>query len=551
MAFKPNAVQQINMEDALLNLPPRVKKFVEKSWSAGFSEIIFPQINEKRFAVLYSDNPATRPNTPVNAIIGALIIKELFSLTDEDLLESILCDVRFQVALRTTSFKEQPFSDRTFSRFRERLYYHELNTGEDLLKEEMVDLAEAFRKYLNIEPTLKRMDSLMVASGSKKMSRLEILYTCVANLVKQLHKNGETTLVQPLQTYLKEEHRNQIIYHQRHEDLDQRLNAVIQDAKHLMDLMPVISQQTEAYHHLVRVMEEQTHTDDTGTTIAKPKKDISTQSMQNPSDPDATFRWKSGQNHKGYVAHVVETTGKEGSMITAYEYQPNTHSDNEFCRKTIEEMGPQKEKTTLVADGAYASTENTLMAEANNIDLVTTSLFGKAPNEVQAHFKLDTENHKVLKCPAGKKPYKTCYSQQTGIYRASFTLSACQDCPLRNQCGMKPQKKSNYVMITEKTVQRAKYLQKYSLPKYQELARIRNGVEGIPSVLRRKHHVDQMPVRGYLRSKMWFGFKITAINVKRVLKKVRQDRFLPDILTNIQDIWETMFSTQHFVRLWA
>jgi hypothetical protein len=298
-------------------------------------------------------------------------------------------------------------------------------------------------------------------------------------------------------------------------------------------------------------MEEQTHTDDTGTTIAKPKKDISTQSMQNPSDPDATFRWKSGQNHKGYVAHVVETTGKEGSMITAYEYQPNTHSDNEFCRKTIEEMGPQKEKTTLVADGAYASTENTLMAEANNIDLVTTSLLGKAPNEVQAHFKLDTENHKVLKCPAGKKPYKTCYSQQTGIYRASFTLSACQDCPLRNQCGMKPQKKSNYVMITEKTVQRAKYLQKYSLPKYQELARIRNGVEGIPSVLRRKHHVDQMPVRGYLRSKMWFGFKITAINVKRVLKKVRQDRFLPDILTNIQDIWETMFSTQHFVRLWA
>ena len=550
MAFKSNAVQQINMEDALLNLPPRVKKFVEKSWSAGFSEIIFPQINEKRFAVLYSDNMATRPNTPVNAIIGALIIKELFSLTDEDLLESILCDVRFQVALRTTSFKEQPFSDRTFSRFRERLYYHELDTGEDLLKDEMHDLAEAFRKYLNIEPTLKRMDSLMVASGSKKMSRLEILYTCVANLVKQLHKNSETTLVQPLQTYLKEEHRNQIIYHQRHEDLDQRLSAVIQDAKHLMNLVPD-SQQTEAYHHLVRVMEEQTHTDDTGTTTAKPKKDISSQSMQNPSDPDATFRFKSGRNHKGYVAHVVETTGKEGSMITAYDYQPNTHSDNEFCRKTIEEMGFQEEKTILVADGAYASTENTNLAEANNIDLVTTSLLGKAPDEVQAHFKLDTENHKILECPAGRKPYKTRYYQSTGTYRASFTLKDCQDCPLRNNCGMKPQKKSNYVMITEKTVQRATYLQKYSLPEYQELAKIRNGVEGIPSVLRRKHHVDQMPVRGYLRSKMWFGFKITAINVKRVLNKVRQNRFLPDILTKLQGILETMCSNQHFIRLCA
>jgi len=103
------------------------------------------------------------------------------------------------------------------------------------------------------------------------------------------------------------------------------------------------------------------------------------------------------------------------------------------------------------------------------------------------------------------------------------------------------------VMITEKTVQRAIYLQKYSLPEYQELAKVRNRVEGIPSVLRRKHHVDQMPVRSYLRSKMWFGFKITAINVKRVLNKVKQNRFLPDISTKLQDLWETMCSNQHCI----
>ncbi|SMP60719.1 WG repeat-containing protein [Anoxynatronum buryatiense] len=131
----------------------------------GFSEIVFPAINEERFAVLYSDKAASRPNAPVNAIVGALILKEMFALTDEDLLESILCDVRFQVALRSTSFKEQPFSDRTFSRFRERLYHYELETGEDLLKDEMEALAETFRQYLGIEPTLKRMDSLMVSSN--------------------------------------------------------------------------------------------------------------------------------------------------------------------------------------------------------------------------------------------------------------------------------------------------------------------------------------------------------------------------------------------------
>lgn len=551
MAFKLNATQQLNLEDALLNLPPRTKKFVEKSWAASFSEIVFPKINEKRFAVLYSDNAATRPNTPVNAIIGAMIIKELFGLTDEDLLESILCDVRFQVALRTTSLQKQPFSDRTFSRFREQLYYHELNTGEDLLKEEMLDLAETFRKYLRIEPTLKRMDSLMVASSSKKMSRLEILYTCMANLVKQLHKKGEITLTQPMQAYLKEEYRNQIIYHQRHEDLSQRLCSVIQDAQYLLERMPDSHKETEAYHHLVRLMQEQTCTNDQGEISAKAKKEISPQSLQNPSDPDATYRRKNGKDHKGYVANIVESTGKEGNIITAYDYQPNSHSDNGFCRKTIEDMGVQEEKTFLVADGAYASIENAAMAKANNIDLVTTSLLKKAPDEIQAHFKLDSANRKVLECPAGKKPYKTRYYEKTATYRASFTLKNCQDCPLQNRCGMKPQKKSNYVMISEKTVQRAVYLQRYSLLEYQKLAKIRNGVEGIPSVLRRKHRVDHIPVRGYLRSKLWFGFKIAAINVNRMLKKVSQDRLLPGFLKKIQEFKQNARPNLQTLRLSA
>ena len=55
-------------------------------------------------------------------IIGALILKELFRLTDEELMERMLFDILFQHALGTTSFEEQPISDRTLSRFRERLY---------------------------------------------------------------------------------------------------------------------------------------------------------------------------------------------------------------------------------------------------------------------------------------------------------------------------------------------------------------------------------------------------------------------------------------------
>jgi len=537
MAFKPNSTQQITFDDTFLNLPPRVQHFVKKSWAMGFSEIVFPAINEKRFAVLYSDNPASRPNAPVNAIIGSLMLKEMFNLTDEDLLESILCDVRYQVALRTTSFKEQPFSDRTFSRFRERLYQHELETGEDLLKDEMQALAETFRQYLGIEPTLKRMDSLMVSSNSRKMSRLEILYTCVANLVKTVHRTGETQLLKNREHFLKEEDRNQFLYHRRNEDLDGRLQEIIDHGASLLQTLPEHYGEFEEYQLLQRVMKEQTHTDKDGKATPKAKKDVSPQSLQNPSDPDATYRRKAGKDHKGYVANIVETTDEKGSLITAYDYQPNSHSDSHFCQKTIEQMGHQEQKTTLVADGAYASVANEAAATEKNIQLITTALIGKLPDEVQAQFVLDTDHKKVIKCPAGQKPYKTRFYEKSETYRASFSQGTCDECPLRDKCGVKFQKKSSYVMVSEKMIIRAAYLKQMSSEEYRRIAKIRNGVEGIPSVMRRTYKVDHIPVRGYLRSKTWFGFKIGAINTKRVLKGALQAKKVACIFVNITAIF--------------
>jgi len=136
------------LDDRFLQVDERTKKFILSSWANGFSEIIFPAINEKRFSVLYSETEGSRPNNPMNAVVGSLVLKKLLRLTADELLASILCDVRFQYTLHTTSFKEQPFSDRTFSRFRERLYLYMLETGIDLLQEEMESMAAAFRDYL-------------------------------------------------------------------------------------------------------------------------------------------------------------------------------------------------------------------------------------------------------------------------------------------------------------------------------------------------------------------------------------------------------------------
>lgn len=68
--FCRNAHYQISMFDPLNKMPKYLKDILKKSWSHVFREYIFPKIKEERFKILYSDNPATRPNSPVNVIIG-------------------------------------------------------------------------------------------------------------------------------------------------------------------------------------------------------------------------------------------------------------------------------------------------------------------------------------------------------------------------------------------------------------------------------------------------------------------------------------------------
>ena len=70
-----------------------------------FAENIFLAIDEEYFGILCSDC-LSRHNTPINVIIGALIIKEIFQLTDEEIVENLSFNIRYQYVLHATSFEE-------------------------------------------------------------------------------------------------------------------------------------------------------------------------------------------------------------------------------------------------------------------------------------------------------------------------------------------------------------------------------------------------------------------------------------------------------------
>lgn len=512
MSFVQNNAQQLSIDDSYLHLTEREKRVLEKSWAKTFSEEIFPRIDERPYAALYS-NKDSRPNTPINVIIGALIIKELTGLTDDEMVESMLFDVRFQYALRTTSFKEQPVSDRTFSRFRERCALHEMKTGEDLMKGTIKNLSEELAKLMKINGQLKRMDSMMIASNIKRLSRMELFYSCTARLVNRMKKE-KYEIPERYDRYLLDSDRNATFYYQE-DNKEEKFAEIIRDAIELETLCPSAGRDLEEYKILKKLLDEQTKYEEDGVRYLKdPKRDkIEANSLQNPTDPDATYRTKAGKAHIGYVGNIVESIGEKSRIITDYQMEKNVYSDQQFCQDQID-AAPKTENTiTLIADGAFGSKSLREKADEKNIRLINTGLNVKEIPDFFSLFELDEETKtKVIKCPGGFAPENRYYNKVTKQRYFTMPKDCCEQCPFKDQCNPKIRENRAGIQLTITKVERALIKAFYDTKEYIELAHIRNGSETVPSILRRKYNVDRIPQRGLVRMKFWFGLKIMAAN---------------------------------------
>lgn len=515
MSFRTNESQQFSFFDNTYGLTAREQKALERSWAKVFADDVFPAIDEERFSVLYSDK-ASRPNTPVNVIIGALILKELYDLSDDEVVESLMLDFRFQYALHTTSFEEQPLSDKSLTRFRQRCYDYEQTNGKDLLHDCVKDLAGKTAKLMSIDGRIRRMDSLMVESNIRKLSRMELLYRCISKLVIYLHENGMDARIFSMEHYYDPNDFNSFIYHSRSTDADDRIAILLRDADLLIERCRDIDDVTE-YQLLVRCVSEQTIVDN-GTRRLRTRADGFGGSgiMQSPADPDATYREKAGKSHRGYTANIEESVGENGSVVTDYQYDKNNVSDSTLLSEHLDQMDVQDKEVTLVADGAYSGTDNEELAASKNVSLTTTDLVGKDVDTVMGAFAFSDEGTKVMRCPAGNEPRSCTYVKQTGMCFASFDRDKCATCPFQKHCHPKIFKRVAKVSVSKKMHDRAHAQMRMKTDEFKLLARIRNGAETIPSILRNKYNVDRMPVRGIIKTKFFFGCKIAAVNFRKL-----------------------------------
>ncbi len=520
MSFVPN--QQLSLFNSLHFLSERKQRMLENSWAKAFSDHIFLNIDEYIFAPLFSENTNSRPNAPINVIVGALILKELTGMTDDEIVESMEFDFRFQYALHTISFEQQPISDRSFSRFRSRCAAYELTTGIDLIHQCIISLSKYISEYMKLDGSIKRMDSMMIESNIRRMGRLELLYTCLSNLVNDIKQDGLLSLPEKYAHYHDSNDRNKVIYHDRETSTADKLQKVIDDAVELLHLSEDKYSESRDYQLLLRAISEQTKPDpdDDSRNIPKGKgESMDSSVLQNPSDPDATFRSKAGKNHRGYAANIIETVDENGSVISDYQYDVNTHSDSSFIKEYLEELPEQKETMAIIADGAYNSEEIQELASKKNVGVITTGLSGKIPNEILGDFTFSDDGKEVLACPNGYAPKSNNYISQTGNVRISFDKEKCINCPYKDKCNPKIKTRTARKYVSKKASDHINQIrERRNDETYQLIGRIRNGVETIPSVMRSKYNVDKMPVRGIQRTKQFFGFKVAASNFTKLFR---------------------------------
>lgn len=515
--------QQISLDDRFLNLPKYILDSLQKSWAEDFYKDIFLSLNEDRFSVLYSQN-YSRPNSPVNLLVSLLILKELHSLTDEQLIESLYFDYRYQYALGIEDFEKERICINTLTNFRKRLVEHELETKQDLLKQEVDELSNKLADLIELDKSMARMDSFMLSSSCKKLTRLELVYRVVQQLVHTLNKVDSALVPESFQDYLKEGHKNKTLYHIKSKEAGSKLEKQIEDAVNLYRHVSTLSEcrDMKEFQFLTRLLQEQCIETEEGCLIPIEAKQLSPDILQNPSDPDATYRNKNGKSHVGYAVNLVEVRDKKKNvgLILSHQVENNLHSDADFGEEFIDQDPLFQEITALSVDGAYYRPSTLQKAKEKETEFNVSNMTGRKPSSEKiavTQFKRD-ENNLITECPAGHKPISTKFDADKQVYNAKFSKQICATCPFIDQCPVQQQKKYNTLRFTEGKLQTDMVRGHMKSERHQELSKFRAGIEGIISALRRGFKMDDIPVLGLVRSKIWIHSKILAYNFKAIAR---------------------------------
>jgi hypothetical protein len=208
----------------------------------------------------------------------------------------------------------------------------------------------------------------------------------------------------------------------------------------------------KAFIDAKRVLDEQCNIRKDNKIELCDRNEISSGSLQNPVDTDATYRFKNKEGHRGYSTHTTESCNKENpiQVITHVETVKNNVDDAKILSECIETLKEETGLETIIGDGAFVSDDVRNVCEKENINFIATAIRGKE-NEKELDslsFELN-ENKLIEKCPNKERPISQNLKAD-GTLNANFDSAKCASCPLKEKCIAYKSEKQSRIKIDTK-----------------------------------------------------------------------------------------------------
>ena len=445
--FKANTKhKQIAWISNVNDLPEKQRKRLEASWAGTFYTEFFNRIDERAFEVLYSDGPS-RPNVPVNVLVGLDTLKAGFGWSDDEMHDAFLFDLQVRYALGYHTIGDGEFDLRTVYNFRKRVTEHGLKTGEDLIEKSFEQITDEQVKAYELKTGKQRMDSTHISSNIRDTTRLRLLVEVLQRVHRVLKEADQERYANEFAPYLKG-NAGQYVYRIKAGDSEPHLQQIGELMHKLVSELAATYANEHAYQILERVFREHFVVNEEAQLRPKQGEELSANSLQSPDDEQATYRRKRGEDHVGYVGNVTETCDPENDLqlIVKVQVEPNTTDDAKMLDEALPQLKERTDLDEMHTDGGYnsADVDNTL-ADLG-IELVQSAIRGAKPSSQKLglenfQWKMDAEGQPCqLTCPEGKSAL-VIPGHKPERYLAHFKVSDCNNCPHSKKCPAQPLKR--------------------------------------------------------------------------------------------------------------
>ena len=521
--IKLNDHSQLPLFDPWEFLSPKRRALLDQSWAGLFREEILRTLPVDELKSCFSEVTG-RPTKELYTMLGALALQQAHDLSDEETVFQLAFNIQWHYALNITEESDSAkyVSQKTLWNFRELMVEKKLDTV--IFEKTTAKLADVF----NVDTDKQRIDSVHIKSNMRRLGRISIFSSSIHGFLKNLKRQYlnyfqkvDDTIVGK---YLSEKSLSCFSL-VKPSDSSKTLSDVSNDLFNLVEQFKGRPEVASMYKfkQLVRVLNEQCTLEesDTGKKVElKKPKDIPSDSLQNPSDPDATY---SGHKGQGYQVQIMETYDDSGddsdkekslNLITHVSVEKACESDANALIPAIESVKERNLSPKEVqADSLYGSDENIETAKKMAVEVISPTMgTTKSDGMTLSDFDI-SDDGQVEKCPEGHLAVYINESEKSIIQ--GFPVDTCSNCPMLEECPIKEGKKYYYLRYSRKSARLAKRRAIEETDEFKDRYRWRAGVEATMSEYDRRTGAKRLRFRGFNSVRYAATLKAAAVNIFR------------------------------------